>query len=331
VAAGRPRPEFNLVEIGGKIRGDALSAGEKSPQVSVLMSVYNGERFLRAAIQSILDQTFGDFEFIAVDDGSTDASPRILDEFAARDPRVKPIKLPHVGFTRALNTGLAAARGELLARMDGDDEALPQRFEIQVRYLREHPDVVLVGAQVMQIDQDGDPLAPLPGLEAEHEKIDQALMQLGWPLVHPTVIMRTDDLRAVGGYPHKYPHEDHDLFLRLAERGRLANVPQTLLRYRRHPANATANVQFHHHEVMVESVQIACQRRGIAVTSPPKRYADEDGNPRRARARSLANWGWASLKAGNIATARKYARRAALAAPAQIENWKLLVCALRGH
>lgn len=308
-----------------------VSAGEKNPLISVLMSVYNGERFLHRAVQSILDQTFGDFEFIAVDDGSQDASPRILDEFAAADRRVKPIKLAHVGFCKALNSGLAVARGELLARMDGDDESLPQRFEIQVRYLREHPDVIMVGGQVMQIDEDDDPLAPLPGLDAEHEKIDRALMELGWPVVHPTIMVRTDFLRAVGGYADLYPHEDHDLFLRLAEKGRLANVPQTLLRYRRHGGSVTINSQLHHQQNMVNSVEEACRRRGMTFKTPSKRYADAETNPRRARLHSLKNWGWAALKAGNVATARKYARRAALSYPGHLENWKLLACALRGY
>lgn len=308
-----------------------MGASENIPQVSVLMSVYNGERFLHRAVQSILDQTFGDFEFIAMDDGSQDASPRILDEFAARDRRVKSIKLPHVGFCAALNAGLAVARGELLARMDGDDESLPQRFELQVGYLRQHPDVVLVGSQVMQMDEEDDPLAPLPGLDAEHEKIDQALLELGWPLVHPSVMVRTEILRAVGGYAELYPHEDHDLFLRLAEKGRLANLPQTLLRYRRHAASTTHNPQLHDRQIMVSAVEDACRRRGITFKPPPKRYQEVDQTSRSARLHSLRNWGWAALRAGNIATARKYARRAALAFPGHLENWKLLACALRGH
>jgi glycosyltransferase involved in cell wall biosynthesis len=304
-------------------------ADRMAPLVSVLLSVYNGERYLTSALQSILNQTYQDFELIAVNDGSTDRSQQILDEFASRDPRVRPIMLPHVGLVRAFNCGLDAARGELIARMDGDDEALPERFEIQVRYLQEHPEVVVVGSQVMQIDEDDDPLAPLPGLEIEHEKIDQSLMDLGWPIVHPSVMIRADALRAVGGYPDIFPHEDHDLFLRLAERGRLANVSQTLLRYRRHAGCVTA--KHSRSDGLAVSVKNACERRGIPFAQPPSRYPRRDESPRRARYRALSNWAWAALRSGNVRTARKYAHRAFLADPINIENLRLLACVYRGH
>jgi len=305
------------------------STARTAPAISVLLPVYNGERYLARALQSILNQTYQDFELIAVNDGSQDRSQQILDEFASRDPRVRPIELPHVGLVRAFNVGLDAARGELIARMDGDDEALPERFDIQVQYLQEHPEVVMVGSQVMQIDEDDDLLAPLPGLEIEHEKIDQSLLELGWPIVHPTVMIRVDALRAVGGYPDIFPHEDHDLFLRLAEYGRLANVPQTLLRYRRHPGCVTAKLS--QSNGLAITVKNACERRGIPFAQPASKYLRPNENPRRARHHAFSNWAWAALRSGNVRTARKYARRALLADPINFANLRLLACVYRGH
>src|SRR6478609_1964644 len=109
-----------------------------SPVVSVLMPVYNAQRYLTAAVESIRGQTFRDFEFIIVDDGSTDRSGEILRKFAAEDPRIKLISRPNTGYVVALNEALSCARGEFVARMDADDISLPARFERQVAHLREH-------------------------------------------------------------------------------------------------------------------------------------------------------------------------------------------------
>src|SRR3954468_5693657 len=120
-----------------------------APTVSVLLAVYNARRYLRQAIDSILAQTFTDFEFIIIDDGSTDDTLAILREYEKRDGRIRLISRPNKGLTTTLNEGLALARGEFLARMDGDDVALPTRFEKQVTYLRDHPECVLVGSRVL--------------------------------------------------------------------------------------------------------------------------------------------------------------------------------------
>src|SRR5688572_25740567 len=128
---------------GGMTKSETESA---PPTVSVVMTVYNTERYVREAVESILGQTFRDFEFIIIDDGSTDSAPAILREYADRDPRIRLVSRPNTGIVRAANEGIALARGNYLARMDSDDVALPHRFEKQVRYLNEHPACVLVGA-----------------------------------------------------------------------------------------------------------------------------------------------------------------------------------------
>src|SRR5438067_12011849 len=116
------------------------------PAISVIMSVYNAEAFLEAAVQSVLMQSFSDFEFIIIDDGSTDRSNQILQDYARKDNRVRLISRPNKGLTASLNEGLKLARGEFIARMDADDVAAPDRFKIQVEYLRDHPEVSVRGS-----------------------------------------------------------------------------------------------------------------------------------------------------------------------------------------
>jgi glycosyltransferase involved in cell wall biosynthesis len=126
-----------------------------SPKVTVLMSVYNGEEHLREAIDSILNQTYKNFEFLIIDDGSTDGSVNIIRSYL--DPRIRLIKnKKNIGITRSLNKGLKLARGEYIARMDDDDIAFPERLEKQVRFLNEHVNVGLVGGSDITINGVGD-------------------------------------------------------------------------------------------------------------------------------------------------------------------------------
>ncbi len=125
------------------------------PVISVILPVYNGEAYLALAVDSILVQTFRDFELIAVHGGSTDRSPEILRDFADRDMRVRVVRQDGKGLVGALNQGIALARGELLARMDADDIAHPDRFATQVAFLRGNPDIAVVGSAMTLIDEAG--------------------------------------------------------------------------------------------------------------------------------------------------------------------------------
>ena len=126
-----------------------------TPAVSILMPVYNAQRYLASAVQSVLDQTFSDFEFIIINDGSTDRSEAILQEFASKDPRVKIVSRPNTGLTRALNEALSLARAPLIARMDADDLSLPRRLELQVARFGADHDLVLLGGAYELIDAAG--------------------------------------------------------------------------------------------------------------------------------------------------------------------------------
>ena len=163
--------------------------------VSVLMPVYNRKEYAPDAVESILRQTYKDFEFIIIDDGSTDGVTDLLREYASKDSRIVLIEQSNTGYSRALNRGLQAARGELIARMDSDDVSLPGRFERQVEFLRAHPDVVALGGQVTMIDEDGDELAPLPHL-TDSKRIEQRLLGAiesnEGALAHPAVMMRRE-------------------------------------------------------------------------------------------------------------------------------------------
>src|SRR5215213_8085491 len=123
-----------------------------APPLSVVMPVYNGKAYVGQAIESILTQTFTDFEFMIVDDGSTDGSNEIIEAYAQRDGRIRVLSQCNQGTSVALNTGIALARGELIAHMGADDIALPQRFERQLHYLRQNPQIGVLGCSYLSID-----------------------------------------------------------------------------------------------------------------------------------------------------------------------------------
>jgi len=199
------------------------------------MPVYNAQRYIRAATESIQRQTFADFEFIIVDDGSTDGSGAILRSLAAQDTRIRLISRANTGVAVARQQGFLAARGELLASMDADDISLPERFARQIEYMQAHPDCVLLGAGVELIDPDGQSLGIL-GKRLAHAQIDAIMMQGDGSAIHQSsAVMRRSAIERVGGYQARFPTtEDLDLFLRLAEIGTIANLSDVLLQYRHH-------------------------------------------------------------------------------------------------
>ncbi len=204
------------------------------PALSVAMSVYNGERFLASALDSVLAQSFTDFELLVLDDGSTDATPQILAAYAARDARLRPIIRENRGLVASLNQLLAEARAPLVARMDADDLCLPARFERQIAFLAAHPDYGVIGSRCHDIDEHGDPWpAIIPPHPASHEHFLAAIATGEALLCHPAVMYRRAVVLSVGGYHAAFRHcEDLDLWLRLASVTRLCNLPEPLIRYR---------------------------------------------------------------------------------------------------
>jgi len=200
------------------------------PKVSVVMSVYNGERFLREAIDSILAQTFTDWEFIVVDDGSTDATPAILRSYG---DRLCVHTQSNKGLTRALNIGLSLARGEYIARMDADDIAEPERLEMQVAYLDDHPQVGLVGTAYYEIDEQGNILRMVT-MPLEDAEIRRALAKFN-PFMHASVMFRRSLIEMWGPYTERelfWAFQDYEMWVRLAQHCQVANLPQPLMRRR---------------------------------------------------------------------------------------------------
>ena len=210
-------------------------ATRKHPKVSVLMPVYNGEHYLREAVESILDQTFTDFEFIIVDDGSTDNTWQILQSYAASEPRIVLVRNEtNVRVARSLNKGLGLARGEYIARMDADDVSLPERLAKQVAFLDESPDVGVVGCAIHVIDADGSPMR-IVRYPTMHALLLWSLC-FSTPIAHPTVVFRRAVVERVGGYDDALlANQDRDLWQRLSSVTHFANLPDVYLLYRWHP------------------------------------------------------------------------------------------------
>ena len=209
-----------------------------TPKVSVLMPVYNGERYLREAVESILNQTYSDFEYIILDDGSSDSTGSILDEYAARDRR---IVLAHnetnIGIARSLNRGLELARGEYIARMDADDVSLPGRLAAQVVFLDAHPEVGVLGTAARLSDQKGI-LGREIRFPVDHVLLRWRLCFFKNPINHPTVMMRKTRVLMVNGYdPNLDTAQDHNLWCRLSGVTRLANLSDVYLYIRAHEDN----------------------------------------------------------------------------------------------
>ncbi|NJN81474.1 MAG: glycosyltransferase [Caldilineaceae bacterium] len=222
----------------------------RKPAVSVLLSVYNGERYLPAAIESILAQTFADFELIAIDDGSTDSSATILSGYAAADPRVRVLShQERWGLTRSLNQGLSEAEGELVARQDADDLSLPTRLARQVACVAASQQPLLVATGSEKIDAGGQ-------VTSRHPLTAPSVL-LRWQLLfnnqfcHSSVLFSRKAVAELGGYDETTAYaQDFELWSRLTRLGGLVAIPDVLVQWRQHPHNITA----HHQETQEQVV-----------------------------------------------------------------------------
>ncbi|QBQ54497.1 glycosyltransferase family 2 protein [Nitrosococcus wardiae] len=210
------------------------------PSVSVLMIAYNSAPYISDAIKSILKQTFQEFEFIIVNDGSTDGTTELIREFARQDLRIRAIETENRGIGAATNRGLVECHGRYIAIMDSDDIAEPARLKAQADFLESHPDIAGVGSQWLMIDTKGQ----IVGLDTHPTKPElvEVLMFAFFCLHHPTIMIRRDALLAAGGYTEDRAClvPDYDVFLRLILSGfKLSNLPQVLFRWRLNPTGTT--------------------------------------------------------------------------------------------
>jgi glycosyltransferase involved in cell wall biosynthesis len=210
------------------------------PRLSVLLPVLNGERFLDEAIASIVAQDFAEFEFIVIDDGSTDATPAILERWAARDSRIVILRSErNLGISASLNKGLDVARGAYIARQDADDISEPGRFRAQVEVLDAQSDVVLVSTNYHVIDRAGNILQTTQ-LDHPPALIEFLLLFSNALGGHSQVMFRRDAIRELGAYSTEFLcSQDYELWTRVVRRGRIVVLPQTGMRYRVHDSRIT--------------------------------------------------------------------------------------------
>lgn len=204
-----------------------------TPRVSVLMSVYNGEQYLEEAIESILNQSFTDFEFIIVDDGSFDSTPSLLAHYKQRDPRVLIYRLDHNhGLSAALNFGIRCARGEYIARMDADDISLPQRLEKQVAYMTEHTEISLCGTWMQLIGENKGIIWRYP----QQQEMIHSRMIFSNSFGHPAVIWRAAIFKQLClFYDEDFQFaQDYELWSRALLSTKVANLDEVLVLYRVH-------------------------------------------------------------------------------------------------
>jgi glycosyltransferase involved in cell wall biosynthesis len=300
-----------------------------TPVVSVMVPVYNTGRYLAATIEGILSQTFTDWELVAIDDGSTDDSAAILKRYADRDPRVRFVSRANRGIVHTRNELLAMARGRYLAVNDSDDISLPNRLADEVRYLDEHPDTVVVGGWFDLIDAAGRRLTTLRP-PADDAGIQRDLLAGHCSITHSCGLMRRDAVDRVGGYRTDFTFaHDLDLWLRLGEVGRLANLERTVVQFRLHESSVSENKRYEQRQFCRRACEDAWARRG---TPQGQRVFEANepwrpGRDRRSRHEFALRYGWWAFNSGERRTAAVYAAKALAALPFDPGGWKLAACA----
>jgi hypothetical protein len=297
------------------------------PKVSVILAAYNAERYLPATMESLLAQTFTDFEVVAVDDGSKDATGRMLDAYATHDARVRVIHKANAGQVRAAIDGIAASTAPLIARMDADDIALHDRFAKQVAFLDAHPEVVLLGGAYELIDGKGRLLTTVRQ-PADDAALQSILLRGSCPICQPLAMFRRSAYDKTMGYRPEFYAEDIDLWLQLGEVGQIACLPDVLLQYRQHANSLSEQRQQTQSDSQREACRQAWQRRGVEgqyqFEAPPWRATGDKASA----TKQLLKYGWWAWNSGQRATARAYAFSAIKAKPQAAAGWKLLACSL---
>ena len=296
------------------------------PRVSVVMAVYNGERFLRQAVDSILSQTYTDFEFIIIDDGSTDGTAVILDSYV--DPRLRVLTQQNMGLVKSLNRGVDMARGEYIARMDADDISLARRLELQVRCLDAHWHTGALGTGAIEIDEK-DRAIRRHDHHTDSHTIERALLEGSTPLCHGSVMFRKACFENVGGYRERFRHaEDYDLWLRMIERYDIDNLPEILYQHRLVLDSVSSRHFMEQKRGAAFALECAKRRReGLPEPSTPP----ADSPPTR---RELGEYHWslgmAFLDLNRVDEARAEFLRALRKSPLDPYVWFFLIGSLRG-
>ena len=214
---------------------------EKAPSISVLMSVFNGERWLADSIESVLNQSFEDFEFIIVNDGSNDSSLKIIESFGNSDSRIRILNKENSGLTYSLNYGLSKARGAWIARIDADDICSPNRLLKQLNYSKSEKDLVLLGSGLFIIDDHGNQIKAYR-YPKKHKRLVKTLSK-GLPFFpHSSAFFKLSAALNIGGYRLPFKRtQDQDLWLRLSEVGKIGSLSEPLVFIRKHSEQISNN------------------------------------------------------------------------------------------
>jgi len=292
----------------------------------VLMPVYNAADYLSEAIDSILNQSYSNFELIIIDDGSTDNSVDILEDYVKKDSRITIVSRENRGISVTRNELLLLAQGVYVAWMDSDDISFQSRLEKQVNYLKNNKNCVAVGCMTEFIDDQGLKIC-IWKIPSRHSDIDAShISGKGGAVVFPSSMMRVSVLKEWFLFDEKLTGaEDLDLFLRMAEIGHIENINQVLYKYRQHIASISHAAKLKILQDTQSVVDAARIRRGMKpyICLAEKKSMKVYG--------IYAKWGWWALKEKNIETALKYARKSLLTNPLNRDAWKLMACCIRGY
>ena len=297
-----------------------------TPEISVLMTAYNAQRFIEETIRSVQAQTVGDFEFVIVNDGSSDRTPEILDRVAKQDGRIRVIHQENAGIPKAANKGLAVCRADFVARIDADDLAKPTRFAQQLPYIQQH-NLVALGTWHDLIDEHGRFLRIQP-TPVDDESIQRGALQGHGTICNPTSIIRRDAMLRVDGYSEDLSSaEDLDMWLKLGEIGRLGNLPVSMTQYRLH----SGSISERQCELQRALAKMACERawkrRGISGSFEAGEMW-RPGEDRGSKHHFAIEYGWWAFNSGEVSTARAYAQRAMRLKPWDPMGWKLMAASL---
>lgn len=244
------------------------------PLVSVVLSCYNGSRWLHEAIESVLAQTFENFEFIIVNDGSTDGSWQIIQKYRGRDERIVAISKNNSGLADSLNVGIAKATGAWIARLDADDFCEPKRFEEQLRFVQGHPEVVLLGSGFVEIDYQSRKIEKHL-YPSGHRKLVQHVERSQRFFPHSSAFFKREVAQAAGNYNTLFKRsQDRDLWLRFAERGKVACLKDDLVRIRKH-SKQISNSQLGALQLVYGTAASICHFLRIQGYSDPSNSSDK--------------------------------------------------------
>ena len=266
------------------------------PKISILMPIYNAERYIEDALQSILGQHYTDWDCILVDDGSTDGTVPKIKLLITGHKNIKLIEKEQSGIVDALNVGLEHCTGIWVARMDADDIAHPERLGKQLDFLEKNEACIACGTNALMIDPAGYRIRPVnPPLA--HEDIVQALMQgRGTSIIHPSLMIKREVLNTLNGYRKEYERvEDLDLYLRAKDMGVLANLDEVLLQYRQHPSSS--NIV--HKKVQRDLRKRLIEERGLPMpTHLLEPLGEESLNTVDTTQRCYVDWAYKSVIGG---------------------------------